>query len=585
MSTHSWQHVSARLCAAACTVLSLACASSGAVGSPASPGVGQSFDAIIAGGRIIDGTGNAWFYGDLAIRGNRIARILPAGMLDRAAAPVRIDARGLVVAPGFIDIQGHSRDAFLSGDGRVISKVTQGVTTEIMGEGWTNAPANDHTMAALGTIDPRQAAIDSAFRGRGGFGRWLEAMERRGASVNIGSFVGSATVRMYAMGMRPGAPSPAELDTMRAVVRDAMEDGAFGIASALIYPPDNFSTTDQLVELARTMAPYGGVYISHMRSEADALLEAIDELIEIGRRGGVPAEIYHLKAAGRRNWGKMALAIAKIDSARVAGQDVAADMYPYEAGGTALAACTPPWASADDRLLANLADSAMRARVKAEMLTERTTWENLCQLATPEGVVVGGFKREDLKAFDGKSVAEIAQAQGKDWADAVIDLTLAEKGQLGALFFIASEDNLALQMRQPWIKFGTDAGGADPDSSAQRVHPRSYGTFTRILGRYVREQRVMPLEEAVRKMSSAVADRLSIRDRGLLREGMFADIVLLDPVTVSDRATYAQPHQLSVGVRHVFVNGVPVLRDGRHTGVKPGRIVRGPGWIGLPLPR
>ncbi|MGH7718649.1 MAG: N-acyl-D-amino-acid deacylase family protein, partial [Gemmatimonadaceae bacterium] len=483
-----------------------------------------------------------------------------------------------VVAPGFIDIQGHSRDDFLTGDARVVSKVTQGITTEIMGEGWTNAPSNARTEAQSVTADPREAGADTAFRGRGGFGRWLEAMERRGPSANIGSFVGSATVRAYAMGMRQGAPSPAEMDTMRAVMRDAMEGGAFGLATALIYPPDNFSTTEQLVELAKVMAPYGGVYISHMRSEADGLLEAIDELIEIGRRGGVPAEIYHLKAAGRRNWGKMALAIAKIDSARAAGQDVSADMYPYEAGGTALAACAPPWASADDKLLANLADSAMRARIRAEMLAESTSWENLCQLATPEGVAVAGFRRPELQQYQGKRLSEIAAAMGKDWVDAMIDLTLAEQGRLGSLFFIASEQNLELQLRQPWIKFGTDAGGSDPDSARGLVHPRSYGTFPRILGRYVRERSVIPLEDAVRKMTSAVANRLSIRDRGLLREGMFADVVLFDPAVVADRATYTEPHQLSVGIRHVFVNGRAVVADGKHTGARPGRIVRGAGW-------
>jgi dihydroorotase/N-acyl-D-amino-acid deacylase len=406
-------------------------------------------------------------------------------------------------------------------------------------------------------------------------------MERHGMSANAGSFVGSATVRAYAMGSRPGEPSPAELDTMRAVVSDAMRDGAFGLASALIYPPDNFSTTDQLVELAKVMAPHGGVYITHMRSEADQFLEALDESIEIGRRGGVPVEVYHLKAAGRRNWPKIPQAIAKIDSARAAGLDVQANMYPYEAGGTALAACTPPWASADDKLLANLRDPAIRAQVKAEMLEQappRARWENLCQLATPEGVVVAGFTRPALKQFDGQPLARIAAAQGKDWVDALIDLTLEENAQLGALFFIASEANLALQLRQPWMKFGTDASGMDPDSAKSLAHPRSYGTFPRILGRYVREQRVIPLEDAVRKMTSAVATRLSIPDRGLLREGFHADVVVFDPQSIADRATYERPHQLSTGVRHVLVNGVSVVQDGRHTGAKPGRALRGAGF-------
>ncbi|HJU64829.1 MAG TPA: D-aminoacylase [Gemmatimonadaceae bacterium] len=554
-----------------------ACATGGAP-SAAAPGGSERYDVIITGGRIIDGTGNAWYYGDVALRGDRIARIASPGALDRSTAGARIDARGLVVSPGFIDIQGHSRDDFLDGDARVVSKVTQGITTEIMGEGWTNAPANERTEALFAAADPRDAGPNPTFRGRGGFGRWLEAMERRGPSINLGSFVGSATVRAYAMGMRQGAPSAAELDTMRAVMRDAMQDGAFGLATALIYPPDNFSTTEQLVELAKAMAPYGGVYISHMRSEADAFLEAIDELIRIGREGGVPAEIYHLKAAGQRNWHKMALAIAKIDSARAAGQDVSADMYPYVAGGTALAACAPPWVSADDKLLENLRDPATRARAKSEMLSEKTAWENLCQLATPAGVTVAGFRKPENTQYNGKTLADIATAMNKDWVDALIDLVLTEEGRLGALFDIASEENLELQLRQPWIKFGTDAGGVDPDSARGLVHPRSYGTFPRILGKYVRDRRVIPLEDAIRKMTSAVANRLSITERGLVRQGMFADLVVFDPTTVSDRATYAQPHQLSVGIRHVFVNGTEVVRDGKHTGARPGRVVRGPGW-------
>jgi dihydroorotase/N-acyl-D-amino-acid deacylase len=317
-----------------------------------------------------------------------------------------------------------------------------------------------------------------------------------------------------------------------------------------------------------------------MRSEADELLEAIDEALRIGREGGVPVEIYHLKAAGRRNWSKAATAVAKIDSARAAGQDIAADMYPYVAGGTGLAACLPPWASADGKLLANIANPETRARMKAEVLQERTEWENLCQLATPEGVTIAALRTPQYQQYSGQTVAQIATALGKDWPDAVMDMVAAEQGRIGAMFFIASEENLAMQMRQPWIKFGTDAGGIDPDSARSLTHPRAYGTFTRILGKYVRDDRVIPLEDAVRKMSSAVASRLSIRDRGVLREGAFADIVVFDPRTVADRATYQQPHQISAGMHHVFVNGVQVVRDGRHTGAKPGRIVRGPGWTG-----
>jgi N-acyl-D-amino-acid deacylase len=549
------------------------------------PGDEARYDIVIAGGRVVDGTGNPWFEGDLGVRGDRIVRIAPAGALSRATTPTRIDARGLVVTPGFIDIQGQSYDNLLVGDGRALSKVTQGVTTEILGEAYTPAPSNDNVEPLLEFFFPytdsaSRRTLVTPFRGPRGFGAWLEAMERRGISINVGSFLGASTVRVYAKGMAEGAASSAELDTMRALVRRAMEDGAFGVGTALIYPPGNFASTAELTELAKAMAPYHGVYITHMRSEADHFLEGIDEAFTIGREGGVPVEIYHLKAAGKRNWPKAALAIAKIDSARAAGQDVGADMYPYEAGGTALAACFPPWASANDKLLENLQNPTTRARIRAEVLAEQPAeWENLCQLATPEGVRVGDFEKPEHKGWENKSLAEIARLRGQEWVDALIDLTIEEKGRLGAMYFIASEENLALQIRQPWIKIGTDGSASDPDSThGSETHPRAYGTYSRILGRYVREQRVLPLEDAVRKMTSAVAQRLSIRDRGLLREGMHADIVIFDPATVADRATYERSHQLSTGIAYVFVNGVAVVREGKHTGAKPGRTVRGPGW-------
>ena len=535
-----------------------------------------SYDAILAGGRIVDGTGNAWFYGDLAIKDGRIARIAPPGVLRNAQARERIDVTGLVVTPGFIDIQSQSRAAFLSKDGRVISKVTQGVTTEIMGEGVTNAPSNEKTSA--GERDTGRPAA-APFEGPHGFDAWLRAMKEHGASANFGSFVGAATIRQYVKGMAQGSPTADEIESMQTLVRQAMEDGAFGIASALIYPPGNYATTGELGAMAKAMAPYGGVYITHMRSEADQFLEAIDEALEIGRIGGVPVEIYHLKGAGVRNWSKVPQAIAKINAARAAGIDVSADMYPYTAGGTGLTAVLPPWTAADGKLFDNLADAAVRTRIRAEIQSDKTDWENMGQLAGPEGILIVGIDKEENKQYLGKRLSEIAAMMHKDWMDAAMDLILSERRRVETIYFLMSEDNVKLELKQPWIKIGTDAAGLDPDQAKDLAHPRSYGTFPRILGKCVREENVMPLEEAVRKMTSAVARRLSIQNRGLLQEGLYADIAVFDPRTIIDHATYDQPHQLSTGVRYVFVNGIAVVREGKHTGAEPGQIVRGPGYV------
>jgi N-acyl-D-amino-acid deacylase len=541
-----------------------------------------AYDVVIENGKVVDGAGSPWFYGDVGIRGDRIAAITRRGGLAGVAARRRIDATGHVVAPGFIDIQSGG-GAFLSGDGRSVSKLTQGITTEIMGEGYTAAPISELTIGGRAGDRPATAAA-RRFLGPRGFDAWLRAMEARGVSPNIGAFVGASTLREYGMGLRMGAADGAALDSMRAALRRAMEDGAFGLGTALIYPPGNYASTEELIEVVKAMAPYGGLYITHMRSEADQVLEAMDEALRIGKEGGVAVEIYHLKAAGVKNWSKAPLMIAKIDSARAAGLDVQANMYPYTAGGTGLAACFPPRFDADGKLKERLADPAIRAQIREEFARPTSYWESLCEQATPAGVLLTTLRAPQNQRWSGRRLSEVAAGTGKDWLETLMDLVLTEPGGIGTIYFLMSEDNVRLNLRQPWMKFGTDAGGQDPDSARGSAHPRGYGTYTRILGRYVRDEGVLPLEDAVRKMTGAVATRLMIRDRGLLRTGMYADVVVFDPATIRENTTYERPHQLSTGVRSVFVNGVEVVRDGRHTNAKPGRVVRGVAWRGDAAP-
>ena len=547
-------------------------------GAVASPSNGVTYDVVVSNGRIVDGTGNAWFWGDVGVRGDRIATVAPRGMLARAVAARRIDARGMVVAPGFVDIQAQSYENFMYGDGRALSMVTQGITTAILGEGDTPAPVSDRSLATMTDTTARRLA--RRFQGPHGFGQWLEFMTQRGASQNIGSFVGSGTVRQYAKGGAMSAFTSAERDTMRAMVRRVMEDGALGIASALQYPPDNFNSTEDLTESAKAMAPFGGLYITHMRSEGNRLLEALQEAMKIGKDAGVPVEIYHLKASGTENWPKMARAIASIDSARAAGADVQADMYLYIAGANGFTSCIPPRFAADGKLLDNLRNPALRAQIVSGLHTPDGTYDNSCLNAGPDGVMVVGFTKPALKQYEGKRLSEIARMMGKDWAEVIIDLNVQEEGRLDEILFLMTEDNVRAQIRLPWMKWGTDAGAQDPATSTGMTHPRAYGDFPRLFGKYVREEKVISLEEAVRKSTSAVTTRLSISDRGLIKEGMKADITIFDPAIIADKATFERPHQLSVGVQAVLVNGVEVLRDGMHTGAKPGQVVRGPGWTG-----
>jgi dihydroorotase/N-acyl-D-amino-acid deacylase len=562
-----------RLLVLALTAVACTHGSSTSAPAPASPPKAESdaFDVIIENGRVVDGTGAPWFYGDVGIRGDRIVAVSPRGVLRSAQARSRVDARNLIVAPGFIDIQDQSGQQLLSGDGRQLGKLTQGVTTGILGEGTTPAPLNP---AYLTNAD----AMAKRFAEPHGFDAWLSAMQAHGISQNVGSFVGAGTIRQYGMQQRMGAATGAALDSMRAAVRRAMQDGAFGLASALIYPPNTFASTEELIEESKAMAPYGGVYITHMRSEADHILEAVDEVIRIGRDAGVATEIYHLKAAGQRNWPKQRAVIAKIDSARAAGLDIQANMYAYTAGATGLTSCLPPSFSAEGKLFDNLADPATRAAIHREVEHPTSDWEDMCTLATPAGVLITNLRAPANQQYIGKRLSEIAQMKSTDYLDAAMDLILSERNRVETTYFLMNEDNVKELLRQPWMKFGTDAGGPDPDSVRALVHPRTFGNYPRVLGKYVREERVIPLEEAIRKMTSAVATRLSLHDRGLLAPGMYADVVVFDPGTIADRATYERPKQLSVGVKQVFVNGVQVIRDGAHTGAKPGRALRGPGY-------
>ncbi len=538
-----------------------------------------SIDILIRGAKIVDGTGNPWFYGDLAIAGERIVEISTPGQIAPEAAREVVDATGMVVCPGFIDILSHSHIPLMC-DARDLSKLTQGVTTEIMGEGWTPAPVGGKFTESFEDLSPAAQAMLGEWIERAHtwtrFRDWLDALAERGVSPNIGSFLGGGTLRQYGKGMEMGAPTSDELATMRRVMAEAMEDGAFGVSYALIYPPDTYTSTDELVEVAKVAGQYGGTYITHLRSEGEDLLQALDEAIEIGQRANLPVEVYHLKASGRQNWPLMAQAIARIQAARDAGLDVTADMYPYAASGTGLDSVLPPWVAEGGTYFETLANPEMQQRIRAEVLAPSGGWEAMAHSVGPEGVMPIGFEQPENLQYAGKRLSEIAQMRGQHWLDAVIELLLSERQRIFTIYFSMDEANVALGLRQPWVKVSTDAGGIDPAwaTALGPTHPRAYGTYPRVLAKYVREEKLLTLEEAIRKMSGSVAARLRLPERGLLRPGFFADVVILDAGSVTDHATFEDAHQFSTGIRDVWINGTRVLQGGQHTGATPGKVVR-----------
>ncbi|MYC24239.1 MAG: D-aminoacylase [Caldilineaceae bacterium SB0662_bin_25] len=533
---------------------------------------------LIRNARIVDGTGNPWQYGDLLLTGDRIEAIAPPGAISAASVAELVDASGLVACPGFIDIQSHSILSLMI-DGRCLSKITQGVTTEIMGEAWTPAPvAGRHTDPMENAILPMPISEEwhEKIRGWTRFGDWLQAVADAGVSPNIGSFLGGGTLRHVGKGMEMGRPSAGELELMRRTMAEAMEDGAFGVSYALIYPPDSYTDTDELIEICKVVSRYNGLYITHMRSEGAQLFAGLEEALTIGRRADLPVEIYHLKASGAANWHKMPSTIARIEEARAQGLDVTADMYPYAASGTGLSSLLPTWTAADGNFFENLEDPGVRARIRKEMLDDPASNGQPSTRGGASGVLPVGFYKEENQPYIGKNLAQIAAERGQDWLDCTIDLLRSEGQRIGTIFLSISEDNLRTQLPLPWIKFSTDAAGVDPAWAAELgpTHPRAYGTYPRVLGHYVRDLRLLTFEDAVHKMTGAVADRLGLRLRGHLRTGFYADVVLFNPHTISDRATFADSHQLSVGVQDVWVNGERVLRNGEHTGAVPGRFVR-----------
>jgi N-acyl-D-amino-acid deacylase len=532
------------------------------------------YDVLIRNGRIIDGTGSPWYAGDVGIRGGRIAAIGTLG----GAARRTVDAAGMVVAPGFIDMLGQSEMSILV-DPQLPSKIFQGITTEITGEGSSAGPLNDSIVAA-DRDGYAHYGITPDWRTLGGY---FARLEKQGIGINLASYVGATQVRRMVLGDGDRTPTAPELDRMKALVRDAMREGAVGVSTSLQYPPAPYAGTDELVALAAEAARLGGVYATHMRSEGDRIDAALDETFRIGREAGIPVEIWHLKVAGKRNWGRMAKVVARIDSARRAGIDVAADTYAYPAWFNSMSAFVPPWAhdGGTAKLLERLRDPAMRRRIRREMLTPSGTWDNEWQeIPGPSAVIIGVVQNPALEQYMGKTLAQVAALRHTDAIETLLDLLVEDEGYTSVAVFGMSEPDVALALEQPWVSIDNDSQGTSPDGllGKEHPHPRAYGTFPRILRKYVREQPRLTLEDAIRKFSSLPAQRMRLGERGVLKVGMWADVVVFDPDSVRDRATFARPNQLSVGMRWVLVNGIPVIADGKATGALPGQVIRGPGY-------
>lgn len=534
----------------------------------------KEYDVVIRNGMIYDGSGKPPVRGDVAINGDTIVAV---GKLGQARGRTEIDAKGLAIAPGFINMLSWATESLIV-DGRSQSDIRQGVTLEVFGEGWSMGPLNEEmkkeAVAQQGDIkyDIRWTTL----------AEYLDYLVQKGISPNVASFVGATTVRIHEIGFADRPPTAEELARMKALVRRAMEDGAVGVGSSLIYAPAFYAKTDELIELCKVAAEYNGMYISHMRSEGGQLLQALDELIRISREAKLPAEIYHLKAAGKPNWGKLDEVIRKVEGARKSGLRITADMYTYPAGSTGLDAAMPPWVQEGGlkKWIERLKDPAIRERLRREMDTPTNEWENYFVGAGPEGMLLSEFKNDKLKPLTGKTLAEVAKMRGTSPADTAMDLVIEDGSRVGTIYFLMSEDNVRKQMQLPWVSFASDSASVAPEGVFLKSspHPRTYGTFARVLGKYSRDEKLLPLQEAIRRLAALPASNLRIQKRGLLKKGYFADVVIFDPTKIQDHATFENPHQLATGVVHVFVNGTQVLRDGEHTGATPGRVVRGPGW-------